>query len=167
VSWICFVSDAGALVSVVDWKVKIPRPLWNNCPFSTMYLLLRGEVREVWVVRSDAPGWLYAVLVITKFHYLVLTRRGHVVHFRHAHKHQDNPYGPWWFVGQVVGASHRHCSSVLNRPVVARLGPAAAFVVFGLIYAALFVPWCAVWMAYGPYWSLWWAGSALVKRFRR
>ena len=130
--------------------------LYGNCPFSIMYLLLRGRIKQVEIVRSRAWIWPY--------HYIGQTHKNHRVHFQAIFPHEQNKFAPWWFYAKVVGVSDRRNSPVLKREKLMVLNWSQSVLLFSTILITLIIPWTIAWMLYPAYWLSYWGIDAIKKR---
>lgn len=70
-------------------------PHFSNCLLSIQYLYLRKKIHTLVLINSDSAWWPY--------HFLVLNKKGHVLHFSHILPDKWNHWAPWWFLGKYVG----------------------------------------------------------------
>ncbi len=139
------------------------KPELGNCFFGIIYLFLRGGVGQIIGVTSTTRWWPY--------HFVMLNKKGHALHFMHTYPHEENQFAPWWFTGHYEGIRRSQINARLQesgREVVFRLSTAGPLMaLFFLVWLALFVPWISAWAIYPLYWNLKWAWKALVILFRR
>ena len=133
------------------------RPVYANCPFGLVYLILRGLA--AYVILAPGGNWLIP------WHMGAVTKRGHLLHFRRRLPHAQNPYGGWWFLGSFEGLNRSRWAAVLaKRGRVRRLPTWLALMLCVLGYLLLFLPWVATWALFGPAWSLRWALQGWSRR---
>lgn len=138
------------------------KPQLGNCFFATLYLMLRGKVDRIIAVSSESRWWPH--------HYLVINKKGHVLHFQHTKPHMKNAFAPWWFEGQFVGIRASVQEEVLKRSgrsVVRTIDNVwLGMSVFILIWGVLMLPWILAWSLFTPVWAAAWGIHALRKRRR-
>lgn len=140
----------------------LTKPVYGNCLFAALYLLLRGRAEKIVAVTSESPKWPH--------HYLCINKHGHALHFLHVHAHTENYFAPWWFEGGFVGVRKSEQERLLketNRKVLWSVNKHVGLLILLAIYVILFLPWVFVWLIYTPKWTLMGAVQALRKRFRK
>lgn len=141
----------------VDCAVKNRTvPLFSNCLFGLVYLLLRGKAAKVVVARGESR--------VFPWHAGVLTRKRHFLSFKRLLPHAQNRFAPFWFLGSYQGLRRSVWKRVIGHGRIHQFPAGVALFLLLLGYAALFVPWVVAWASYGPIFTIRWAIQGLCKR---
>lgn len=138
---------------------------YSNCLFAMFYLYMRGKVDRVVAVSSHSKWWPY--------HFVSLTKKGHVLHFTHVLPDERNPHAPWWFLGKFEGIRSSRLQQALidnDRKVCWQFQkPIYGIGLLAAVTLMLAIPWMIAWGLYPLCWTLKWffATSKIFQRFRR
>lgn len=128
---------------------------YGNCFFFSFYMLLRGTGRSLGLTKCDS--WLWPA------HFVVLTKRGHLVEFRKAFRHEQNTLAPYWFAGHCEGVRKSQIPTSARKPQVVLSSPPAMCTLVA-IWLLLVIPWSIGSGLYTAAWSLLWGARAILQR---
>lgn len=138
---------------------------YSNCYFVTFYLFMRLRNIQRFVAVSSLSSWF-------PYHFLVINKRGHALHFNHALPHELNTFAPFWFLGKIEGirlSKQQKMLAKMNRKVcVDSTNIALTIFAFHIIFFTLYLLWMISWTAYPILWTTWsWIKTCPIFPWRR
>lgn len=115
------------------------KSVWSNCVVSAAYLCLRGNVKNVYFVKTMHP------VVIA--HIVIENKQGNIVHFLPLWlKKEGEHQNPLYFNGHFEGIKRSEIPTLKEeRPFFFKMNPCWYLLFFVLIMILLFIPWIIFW----------------------
>lgn len=116
--------------------MKRTKMVYGNCLLGGMYLCLRGRVKKIGFVSSNA--WYVPA------HVVVETKRHNILHFRYASKYSN----PLYYKGCFEGVRSRDIYKYLQkekREIICVINPNVFFLLGLFCFFFLMIPWVLYW----------------------
>jgi hypothetical protein len=141
--------------------MKLQEPIFSNCLFGILFLILSGRVKKIAYVSAMSSWW--------KYHFVALTRNGHALHF--ASIADENPHDPVWFAGKFEGVGRVYVEEELrqtHRQLIKTCDRIWWFFWFWFfVVVILSVPWLLGWFFYSFWFCGRWSWHAIKSRKKR
>ncbi len=79
----------------------------GNCLIGLIYLILIGKIVKVVCISTTTKWW--------PVHYVGITRKGHVLHYKNCSDDKYNIFAPFWYIGKIKGISKNKIAQELSN----------------------------------------------------